>query len=137
MNGGGEVSEELRRKVLETAKAMNYHPNRSAQALSRSEVSMIVISPEYPTEFFSFVTEGFNAAAAELAEFRCSVGFRMYSSPNAHSEVKSILSAIEFDLSRGIQIGGIVLVASYDSSGYADIVSRIIQSGVPVFCCAM
>lgn len=137
MNGGDEVSEELRLKVLETAKAMNYHPNRSAQALSRSEVRTVVIAPENPTEYFSFVTEGFKAAAAELAELRCAVEFRMYSSPNAHDEVKSILAGIEDELVRGISIGGIVLVASYDTSGYADIISRIIRKSVPIIYCVM
>lgn len=109
--------EELRQKIIETARIMDYRPNRSAAALSRQEIRLISVAPLEPVNYYSFVNKGLISTARELEDLRCTVDFRWYSSPNAHDEVRRILRDV---LSGHAGVSGMVITCSYEPHYYQE-----------------
>lgn len=74
LNNSGRVSEETRNKVLETARKLNYIPNKAARALVMNKsyrVAVIIFSePEY---YWNQVKNGINRAWDELRHFSLEV----------------------------------------------------------------
>ena len=130
LNDRGEVGEELRQKIIETAKMMDYRPNRSAAALSRQEITIISVAPLEPVNYYSFVNKGLISAARELEDLRCTVDFRWYSSPNAHDEVRVILRDI---LSGSAGASGMVIACSYEPRYYQEELREISRRMPVVF----
>ena len=130
LNNRGEVGEELQQKIVETARMMDYRPNRSAAALSRQEIKIISVAPLEPVNYYSFVNKGLISAARELEDLRCTVDFRWYSSPNAHDEVRGILRDI---LSGHTGASGMVIACSYEPHYYQEELREISRKMPVVF----
>lgn len=64
LNGSGSVTEETRKLVLETARALRYVPHSGARSLSTSHTSTVgVVLPDLYGEFFSELIRGIDVAA--------------------------------------------------------------------------
>jgi LacI family transcriptional regulator len=64
LNGSGSVTEETRKLVLETARALRYVPHSGARSLSTSHTNTIgVVLPDLYGEFFSELIRGIDVAA--------------------------------------------------------------------------
>lgn len=130
LNNRGEVSEEQRQRIIETAKMMDYRPNRSAAALSRREIRLISIAPLEPVNYYSFVNAGLTSAARELEDLNCTVDFRWYSSPNAHDEVHKLLREV---ISSNTNASGLVIACSYEPKFYYEELKDISRKMPVVF----
>jgi LacI family transcriptional regulator len=64
LNGSGSVTEDTRKLVLETARALRYVPHSGARSLSTSRTNTIgVVLPDLYGEFFSELIRGIDVAA--------------------------------------------------------------------------
>lgn len=66
LNGNHRVSPELRQRVLEAARALNYAPNYSARSLSSQRTATLgLLLPDIANPFFAEIARGVEDAAAE------------------------------------------------------------------------
>src|SRR5690348_5147349 len=64
LNGSSSITEETRKLVLETARALRYVPHSGARSLSTSRTNTIgVVLPDLYGEFFSELIRGIDLAA--------------------------------------------------------------------------
>lgn len=72
----GRISEETRKKVLETAQQIGYKPNKIARTLVlQRNIRIAAILPSIPEYFFSKIEEGIKSAEGELKDFGVSVTY--------------------------------------------------------------
>ncbi|MEA4889011.1 MAG: LacI family DNA-binding transcriptional regulator [Clostridiaceae bacterium] len=70
VNNSGRISQETRKRVLETVERLGYKANSIARGLAlRSKFNILVIMPRTPEFFWNDVMKGTRRAAAELSEF--------------------------------------------------------------------
>lgn len=117
---GSKVSEAVKKKVLETAREMNYHINSLARSLRTGESQLIsVIVADISNEFFGRLTSCIQEEAKKA-------GYLVLT-------INSNESASEFDEMAGVVIGkkvdGIIAVPAPDGEAG---VARIQRLGVPL-----
>jgi len=69
LHGKPKVGAKMRERILQTAKEMDYVPNRVAQALVRDPLTIAAILPRYPREFMMYAEQGIQAAMDELRDY--------------------------------------------------------------------
>ncbi len=85
------VSEELRQKVLETAKRLGYRYNRNASSLARSSMKIGVTYPEVWQEYYSRIIKGIDEAITVLEDCNVSVVVKKFSSLYSGDEFSGII----------------------------------------------
>ncbi len=127
LNGKGRMSAETRRLVLETAKRLDYMPNRSARALSRRELRLAAVYPVEPAEFYSHISRGFADQARALVDHRCVVTMYPYPSIETPVALREVLHSVLAD-----QPDGLVLTCSHRFEEYADVIAQFAEAGIPI-----
>lgn len=69
LNNKPKISEEMRKKISDKAREMNYTPNKLAQGLARATCNLGIIVPREPKEFFTYVERGINEAILGLLDY--------------------------------------------------------------------
>lgn len=127
LNGKPQVSEEMRRLVVQTAKRLNYCPNETARALARRELHIAVIYPLEPREFYSYVAEGIHEAKKDLSDAKCTVHVFPYSSIEAPQALREILLEIAKE-----KFDGLVLTCAHRFHVYQNELKALGAKGIPI-----
>ncbi len=76
LHNRGRISEETKKKVLETAKDIGYKPNQLARTLVlQRNIRIAAIMPTIPKYFFSKIEDGIRDAERELKDFGVGVNY--------------------------------------------------------------
>jgi DNA-binding LacI/PurR family transcriptional regulator len=118
------VSEELRQRVLEAIKTLDYHPNHVARSLkTRKTRTLGIVVPDMAIPFFPQVIRGAEAAATQ----------HKYSVIAVNSDDSTTRQRDMLSLLRSQRVEGILLVIASGQGSYAQ-VPRLIEAGVPLVC---
>lgn len=103
LNGASNVSDEARQRILEAARSLNYHPNRSAQALKGGRSGMIgMIVPRMSDLFFARCVEAVEQVANRNASLLVVLA--------THDQTKTTLEGVQQLLRHNVD--GLVLGTS-------------------------
>ena len=117
-----EVGEEMKQKVQELAKRLNYRPNPFAQSLRREAPRMIgVVAPNMVTHYYAAVLSGIEDYATEQ-------GYTVISS-NSHERHEDELRAVDNFVRMHVE--GIVACLAQDTTDYSHFV-EIHEMGIPL-----
>ena len=117
-----EISEDTKKRVMETAAALNYIPNPYASSLrGRKSKNIAVVIPEVADSFFSLAINGIESVAKEK-------GYHVliYLTHESFENEKNILK--EFQCGR---VDGVLISVSSETS-QGDHINDLILNGVPV-----
>lgn len=120
------LSDETRRKVLETAELMGYKVNRVAQSLARNSIKIGIITPEAWPEYYGYLKAGINQELERLRDYNI-IG-KIYSVPGLHSNNETI-QALENCKSDGMD--AIILSPAHETK-YIEQINELYKSGIPV-----
>jgi len=124
ISGSVPVSDQLRRRVTEAIRALDYHPNHIARSLKTSRTRILgIVVPDMTIPFFPQVIRGAEAAARKRNYYLVAVNSD--DSSNRQREVLSLL--------RSQRVDGILLVVAAGQGSITQI-TQIRQSGIPVVC---
>src|SRR5690349_23800748 len=122
LNNSYEISDETKRRVLETAARLNYIPNPYASSLrGRKSKNIGVVIPEVADSFFSLAINGIESIAKEK-------GYHVLiclTHENFENE-KNILKEFQ-----GRRVDGVIISVSRETS-QSDHINELISSGVPL-----
>jgi LacI family transcriptional regulator len=105
LKGSQEIGEETRKLVQETAKRLNYQPNKAALSLLHIKTRTIgVIVPNLGYSFFSFALQGIEEEASER-------GYTVIASQSLESEEREVRNTI--DMKRSGVDGVLISLAQY------------------------
>lgn len=105
LKGSPQIGEETRKLVQETAKRLNYQPNKAALSLLHFKTRTIgVIVPNLGYSFFSFALQGIEDEASER-------GYTVIASQSLESEEREVRNAI--DMKRTGVDGVLMSLAQY------------------------
>lgn len=85
------VSDELRQKVLETAKRLGYRYNRYASSLARTSIKIGVTYPDVWHEYYSQIVKGIDEAITTLEDCNVSIVLKKFSSLYSDDEMTAII----------------------------------------------
>jgi LacI family transcriptional regulator len=127
LNGKPKISATLRAEVIKVAKEMNYKPNKSAKALSRNELTIGVVYPTEPKEFYYHIEKGLQEETNNLMDYKVNTLMYPVSGLNAVADVQKSLDEL---YGRGID--GLVLSPGFNSFEYGDILDKFGAHNIPV-----
>lgn len=125
LRGRKGVSEELRKRICETAEAMGYQLSEDVVKEERSFTIGIAVAERYIKIFPSFYMEVYKCVAHELTKRRCMVVFEVI---NAEQE-KMIHG---FSMFYGAEIEGIILIGETDQDYIREMVKK--YASIPLVC---
>ena len=77
LNNRGRINEETRRRILEIADQLGYHPNKIASALGRQrKLRIAAITPCNPYFFYRHIRDGMEDAVRETLDGRAAADLR-------------------------------------------------------------
>jgi LacI family transcriptional regulator len=125
LNNHDGINRETRRRILDIAGKLKYHPNKLAGALARKKLLCIGIAyAEESRDFYSLIDDGITNAALVLEDFGVTVEKIRYESQNPEVEYARLnsLDTTKFD---GLAI---------NSAGPSieSLIDRFVNSGLPV-----
>jgi DNA-binding LacI/PurR family transcriptional regulator len=124
ITGSVPVSEDLRVKVQDAIRDLDYHPNHVARSLKTSRTRTLgIIVPDMTVSFFPLIIRGAETAAREKGYSLIAVNSA--ESGDRQAELLSLL--------RSQQVEGILLVIAAGSTP-TNQMTRLIDAGVPVVC---
>ena len=122
LNDSHEISEETKRRVLETAARLNYIPNPYASSLrGRKSKNIGVIIPEVADSFFSLAINGIESVAKEKG-YHVLICLTHESFENE----KNILKEFQ-----GRRVDGVIISVSRETA-HGDHINELISNGVPL-----
>ena len=125
LNNRARISEATRRRVLETAERLGYHPNKIASALGRQrKLRIAAITPCKPFFFYEHIRDGFEDAIKETLDYGVSVDQILCESLSVEDQ-KKVLETLDYS-----EYDGIVLNAGGDA--LTPYINRFVEGGVPV-----
>ncbi len=117
-----EVSEEMRRRVQELAKELNYRPNPFAQSLRREVPLQIgVVVPNLVTHYYAAVLDG-------IEEYALEQGYSVISA-NSHENHEREKTVVDNFIS--MHVSGIIACLAQDTVDYSHFV-EIHDMGIPL-----
>lgn len=126
LNGSKNISEETKRKVLETASEMGYKPNRAARSLVMKKkyyIGVIVFSnPEY---FWNEVHQGVARAEEELYDYGVIVEYVVTDIRHPEEQLDAINNLVE----KGVDA---IAISPNDPEMLTDLIDSVIDRGIPV-----
>jgi len=125
LNGKAQVSDEMRAKVIETAKKMGYRTNRFAKALVSKERVLYFICNREPCEYIGYLEKGFLAAMDELADFNVKGFIREIKDMNSGYELREALKELA-----DTKVDGVVLTPFSHVEEYIDELRALIEKNV-------
>lgn len=118
INGKGVVSEETRRRILETAREMEYYPNEFGRGLRTMKANTIaVVLPDVTNPYFSYILRGIEEKCS-LEGYSMLVGITNYDWNRSRQYVDEMAAK---------HVAGIIIVSN-DDRGY----EILQQSGITV-----
>jgi DNA-binding LacI/PurR family transcriptional regulator len=124
ITGSVPVSEDLRVKVQEAIRELDYHPNHVARSLKTSRTRTLgIIVPDMTVSFFPQIIRGAETAAREKGYSLIAVNSA--ESGDRQAELLSLL--------RSQQVEGILLVIAAGSTP-TNQMARLVDAGIPVVC---
>lgn len=125
LNNSGYVSKELKKKIEDYIKKVDYTPHKAAQVLVRRKPRRIfVFSTDYPAFFWDDISQGVDIAGEQLAAY----GFEVTHCRIPRGKTSIYLNQIERKLLQGAD--GIALVNNMEYD-MARIVEKIENTGLP------
>ena len=122
LRGSHEVSEEMRTKVKELAKQLNYRPNPFAQSLRKEAPRNIgVVVPNLVTHYYAAVLDG-------IEDYARQNGYSVFSC-NSHEDYNREEQAIDNFISMHVE--GIIACLSQDTIDYSHF-REIYDMGIPL-----
>ena len=122
LHGSPEIGEEMRQKVRDLAKKLNYRPNPFAQSLRREAPKIIgVVVPNLVTHYYSAVLDGIEERARRE-------GYSVISA-NSHENCDDEARAIDNFL--GLHVEGIIACLAQDTTDYSHF-EEISNLGTPL-----
>jgi LacI family transcriptional regulator len=122
LNDSHEISEETKRRVLETAKLLNYVPNPYASSLrGRKSKNIAVVIPEVADSFFSLAINGIESVAKQKG-YHVLICLTHESFENERTILK------EF---QGGRVDGVLLSVSRETT-HCSHINELIENGLPV-----
>lgn len=91
LNGKGKVSEELRAKIVDTAKRVGYEKNINASRLSQKTVNIGVLVVGHDENFYRYMIKGLEKAADHLADCRVKITIRVVDGTKGSLPALSVL----------------------------------------------
>lgn len=88
LNNKSGISNEMKKKILETAKEMGYRVNKVAQSMARNTIVIAVVVPEEEKDYFSFLKNGLDKEFERLADYN--VKCRYYTIKNVYSGIDTV-----------------------------------------------
>ena len=117
-----EVGEEMRRKVQQLAKELNYHPNPFAQSLRKEAPRMIgVVVPNLVTHYYAAVLDG-------IEDYASKEGYSVISA-NSHENHEREELAVDNFVSMHVE--GIIACLAQDTVDYSHF-EKIGRMGIPL-----
>ena len=117
-----EVGEELRRKVQDLAKKLNYRPNQFAQSLRQQKSKVIgVVVPNLVTHYYAAVLDG-------IEDYASKAGYAVIAA-NSHEDHLREEKAIDNFV--GMYVEGIIACLAQDTTDYSHFV-EINNMGIPL-----
>ncbi len=125
LNNKGGISDEMKERILATAKEMGYRVNKVAQSMARNTIVLGVLVPAEEKDYFSFVRRGLDKEFERLADYN--VQCRYYPIENAYSAADTLeaLRACITDRVHGI------LMCEYFPSGLEKSFEELELAGIP------
>ena len=124
VNGSVPVSPDLRLKVEEAIRHLDYHPNHVARSLKTSRTRTLgIIVPDMTISFFPQIIRG--AETGARAKGYSVIAVNSAESPERQGELLSLL--------RSQQVEGILLINAAAPTPPGQI-SRVMDAGIPVVC---
>lgn len=110
LHGSPEIGADMRAKVRELAKKLNYRPNPFAQSLRREAPKIIgVVVPNLVTHYYSAVLDGIEERALKDG----------YSVISANSHENSVDEERAIDTFLGLHVEGIIACLAQDTTDYS------------------
>lgn len=125
LTGKSGISEEMKDKILATAKEMGYRVNKVAQSMARNTIVIGVLVPSHGKDYFSFLQKGLDKEFERLADYN--VQCRYYPIANTYSVVDTI-KALRSCISD--KVHGIIL-CDYFPSGLEKIFEELEENKIP------
>ena len=127
LNNRPGVSDEVRKRIMEIATALDYKPNIIGKALNNQKNPFVigVIIPPDTNPFFADIKKGINAAYQELKDFGVEIDCQVMKSLDAKEQVNNI----EYLLGKGIAA---LALAAIEDPTTRDAVNNLIDSKIPV-----
>ncbi|MBO4978847.1 MAG: LacI family DNA-binding transcriptional regulator [Clostridia bacterium] len=88
LNDKGGISDEMRERILTTAREMGYRVNKVAQSMARNTIVLGVLVPAQEKDYFSFLKKGLDKEFERLADYN--VQCRYYPIENTYSAADTI-----------------------------------------------
>lgn len=124
ITGSVPVSEDLRTRVQDAIRDLDYHPNHVARSLKTSRTRTLgIIVPDMTVSFFPLIIRGAEMAARDKGYSLIAVNSS--ESDERQTELLSLL--------RSQQVEGILLVIAAGSTPTTQL-TRLVDAGVPVVC---
>lgn len=127
LSGKPKVSEKMRNLVIETAEAMGYRPNKSAQALARRVLKIGVVVSRTPDEYTRYLLAGYERGFHDYYDYNIRGIIRTVD--NLFSTEQSMRIIREF---RNQGLDGIIIQPVMGYPEYADLIKDTIKSGIRV-----
>lgn len=135
LHNRGRISEETKKKVLETAQDIGYKPNRLARTLVlQRNVRIAAILPTIPEYFFSKIEDGIKDAERELKDFGVSVSYYHTKAVNdAVGQIELFQDVVEekYDGILIIPANPLLLKPHVDTAAQAEIPVVTLNNDVP------
>lgn len=125
LTGKSGISNEMKEKILTTAKEMGYRVNKVAQSMARNTIVIGVIVPSHDKDYFSFLQKGLDKEFERLADYN--VQCRHYPVANTYSAADTVkaLRACIADKVHGI------LLCEYFPTGLEKIFEELEEKQIP------
>ncbi|GMA57420.1 simple sugar transport system substrate-binding protein/LacI family transcriptional regulator [Alicyclobacillus sacchari] len=125
LNGRGGVKPETYRRIMEAVEQLQYSVNTSARLLSKGrDVTIGVVLPEYPADFWVQIARGVEDAILELRDFGLHVEWICVSDTDESSQ-KTIADWIASGKLDGLALPG-------GNLDYVNVIDSAIDKGIPV-----
>lgn len=126
LTGKSGISEEMKERILTTAKEMGYRVNKVAQSMARNTIVIGVVVPAHGKDYFSFLQKGLDKEFERLADYN--VQCRYYEVANTYSGADTVEA-----LTRCLNdnVNGIIL-CEYFPAGLEKIFEELEQKQIPI-----
>lgn len=122
LHGSNEIGEEMKKKVQDLARQLNYRPNPFAQSLRSESPRVIgVVVPNLVTHYYAAVLDGIESEARNA-------GYSVISA-NSHESSEDETRAIDNFI--GLHVEGIIACLAQDTTDYSHF-EEISRMGIPL-----
>lgn len=126
LNGSQNISEDMRKLVLETAKALEYKPNKAARSLVMKRkyfIGLVVFSE--PRYFWKEILHGVARAKEELYDYGVIIEYVITDIRNPEEQIGAVRNLIK----KGVNA---IAISPNNPELMADLIDEVTEQGIPV-----